>query len=280
MQELSDISIIMPTYNRAYIIKNAIQSVLNQTHKNWELIVIDDGSTDGTDAVVKEIGDDRIVYDQQSNQGAAAARNHGLELARGNWVAYLDSDNELFPNYMERMLYWLDNNPEAVFAIPRAHRTQELYENGKLVRLIDDSEDTPPGLGIKDIFMKNLHLDTNGYIHLKRLFDEGIKWDPALHAMEDWDLAMTMGEKYPEGFLYVEEVLYNYHQRYGGDGVVSNSKYSDWAITFEQIYQKHKDDKMLVGQQWYPSRVEKWQRLQKEFEEGNQPPYHLYYFQS
>lgn len=90
---------------------------------------------------------------------------------------------------------------------------------------------------------------------------------------------MSMGEKYPEGFLYVEEVLYNYHQRYGGDGVVSNSTYSDWAKTFECVYQKHKNDRMLVGQTWYPRKVEKWNRLQKEFEEGTQPPYHLYYFQ-
>lgn len=269
----------MPTYNRAYIIKGAIQSVLDQTYRDWELVIIDDGSTDDTKNVIRKINDGRIVYKKQMNQGAAAARNHGLELSRGKWIAYLDSDNELFPNYIERMLYWLGKNPKAVFAIPRAHRTQELYENGKLIKLIDDSSDTPPGLGIKDIFMKNLHLDTNGYMHLRRLFEEGITWDSKLHAMEDWDLAMTMGDKYPDGFLYVEEVLYNYHQRYGGDGIVSNSKYSDWAETFEQIYQKHKNDKMLAGQQWYPSRVEKWRRLQKEFEEGKQPPYYLYYFQ-
>jgi glycosyltransferase involved in cell wall biosynthesis len=279
MKLLPLVSVIMPTYNRAYIIRSAIQSVLDQTYKNWELIIIDDGSTDDTQKLIAEIGDDRILYQKQDNHGAAAARNHGLRLANGEWIAYLDSDNELFPNYIERMLYWLDQNPRAVFAVPRAHRTQELYEDGKLVKLIDDSGDTPPGLSLRDIFMKNLHLDTNGYIHLKRLFDEGIVWDETLHAMEDWDLAMAMGEKYPEGFLYVEEVLYNYHQRYGGDGVVSNSKYSDWALVFEQIYQKHKNDKLLAGQEWYPAKVKKWQKLQKEFEAGSQPPYYLYYFQ-
>jgi len=279
MKKQPDVSIIMPTYNRAYTIKNSIGSVLAQTYKNWELIVVDDGSTDNTKDVIEGIGDERIVYYHQKNGGAAAARNCGLSLSQGKWIAYLDSDNELFPHYLETMFSWLTTHPKAVFAIPRAHRTQELYENGKLIKLIDDSGDTPPGLGIKDIFMKNLHLDTNGYMHLKRLYDEGIRWDVSLKAMEDWDLAMTMGDKYPEGFLYVEEVLYNYHQRYGGDGIVSNSQYGDWAEVFEQIYQKHKNDKMLRGQTWYPQKVEKWARLQKEYEKGEQPPYYLYYFQ-
>lgn len=269
----------MPTYNRGYIISQAIESVRAQTYDNWELIVVDDGSTDDTKTIVDAIGDERIVYLHQENGGPAAARNVGVAHAKGKWIAYLDSDNELLPHYLETMLSWLAAHPSAVFAIPRANRTLELYENGKLVKCIDDSSDTRPGLTVKDIFMKTLHLDTNGYMHLRQLFDEGIQWDVSLEAMEDWDLAMTMGERYPDGFLYVEEVLYNYHQRYGGDGVVSNHTYSDWADVFEAIYQKHKHDKMLAGQSWYPQKKEKWLRLQQEFEAGTQPPYYLYYFQ-
>jgi len=279
MEKEPIVSIIIPTYNRAYIIRNPIESVLAQTNADWELIIVDDGSTDDTKEVVDSFGDDRIRYVYQENAGVANARNHGVSLARAKWIAYLDSDNELLPNYIERMFAWIANRPQTVFAVPRAHRTQELYENGKLVKLIDDSKDTPPGIGIKDIFNKKLHLDTNGFLHLRSLFDEGIAWDPEIKAMEDWDLAMAIGEKYPDGFLYVEEILYNYHQRYGGDGLVSNSHYKDWADIFEKIYQKHKNDTMLEGQTWYPERVEKWSRLQKEFEEGKLPPYYLYYFQ-
>lgn len=274
-----DVSIIMPTYNRAYIIKNAIDSVLGQTYQNWELIIVDDGSTDNTKQLIGSLADDRIAYYFQGKRGRAEARNVGVKRAQSTWVAYLDSDNELLPSYLSTMLEWLTKHPTAVFAVPRAHRTIELLEDGQLVQSFDTSEDTPPKLELKDIFMNRLHLDTNGLIHLKRLFDEGIRWDPALHGMEDWDLAMSIGEKYPEGFLYVEEVLYNYHQRYGGDGVVSNSTYADWADVFEYMYQKHRHDHMLEGQTWYPHKVEKWRRLQQEFENGKLPPYNQYYFQ-
>ncbi len=269
----------MPTFNRAYIIRTAVQSILDQTDPDWELLVVDDGSTDDTERVIGELHDRRIRYIKQSNQGAAAARNHGLAKARGTWIAYLDSDNEISPKYLQTMHAWLARKSHAVFAIPRAHRTLELYKDGKLVKLIDDSADTPPGLTLKDIFMLKLHLDTNGLIHHRRVYDEGIRWNTTLPAMEDWDFAMTIGEHHPDGFVYVEEVLYNYHQRFGGDGVVSNSTYGTWADVFEQMYELHKQDKLLEGQTWNPARVKKWRARQHAFEAGKLPPYHLYYFQ-
>lgn len=273
------VSIIMPTYNRGYMICGAIESVQAQTYQNWELLVVDDGSTDNTAALFGTKTDPRIRYIQQQNAGAAAARNHGLSISRGTWVSYLDSDNELLPHYLETMLAWITQNPHTVFAAPRAHRTLELYREGKLIQTIDDSADTPPGLTLRDVFMKNLHFDTNGFMHLRSLYDEGIRWDETLGAMEDWDIAMTIGEKYPHGFLYVEEVLYNYHQRYGGDGLVSSKTYSDWADIFESIYRKHRHNPLLAGQKWYPAKVQKWRKLQREFETGKLPPYYLYYFQ-
>ena len=276
------VSFVMPTYNRAGMIVAAIESIRAQTENNWELIVVDDASTDNTKAVIAALDDARIRYYRLAkNGGAGAARNKGVSLARGTWVAYLDSDNELFPEYTKTMLSWLDTHPQAVFAIPRAHRTEELWQDDKLVKIIDDSEDTPPSLTLKDIFMKKLNVDTNGFIHLRSVFDNpDIRWDTILrHGLEDWDLALQIGERYPNGFLYVPVVLYHYHQRYGGDGVVSNSTYSDWADTLEYIYQKHKNDSMLVGQDWYPAKVQKWRKRQADYEAGKLPPYYLHRFQ-
>lgn len=268
----------MPTYNRGYCIKNTIASVQAQTATNWLLFIVDDGSTDDTKNLILSLNDPRITYTYQQNAGPAAARNTALKLAQTKWVAYLDSDNELLPEFIATMLEELAAHPHAVFAIPQAHRTLELYENGTLVRIVDDSKDTPPGITLKDIYMQKLHFDTNGFVHLRSLYDEGIRWDESLPAMEDWDIAMTIGAKYPDGFLYVEKVLYNYHQRYGSDGLVSSKTYGDWADVFEQMYQKHKHDALLVGQQWHPAKVQKWRALQKDYELGKLPPYHLYYF--
>ena len=88
------VSIIMPSYNTAKYIGEAIQSVLNQSYQTWELIIIDDCSTDDTDRVVKTFNDSRIKYIKNNrNVGAATSRNYALKKATGKWIAFLDSDD-------------------------------------------------------------------------------------------------------------------------------------------------------------------------------------------
>jgi glycosyltransferase involved in cell wall biosynthesis len=87
------VSVVIPTYNRAGTVPRAIESVLAQTVTDLEVIVVDDGSSDNTDTVLREIFGDRIRYYAQANQGASVARNKGVEVARGDWIAFLDSDD-------------------------------------------------------------------------------------------------------------------------------------------------------------------------------------------
>ena len=88
------VSIIMPSYNTAPYIRETIQSVLDQTYQNWELIIVDDCSTDNTDEVVASIKDKRIRYlKNEKNSGAAVSRNRSLSEAKGRWIAFLDSDD-------------------------------------------------------------------------------------------------------------------------------------------------------------------------------------------
>src|SRR6476659_9169501 len=98
------VSIIIPTYNRGYILPVAIQSVLTQTNGSWELLVVDDGSTDDTEKAIETFQDSRIRYFKQENRGQAVARNAGLEKAKGDWIAFLDSDNELLPDFIDEAL--------------------------------------------------------------------------------------------------------------------------------------------------------------------------------
>src|SRR5216684_2095663 len=87
------VSVVIPNYNRAAKVQNAIQSVLLQTFSDLEVIVVDDGSSDGTGRILGETYGDRIRYCFQTNQGASVARNRGIEEARGEWIAFLDSDD-------------------------------------------------------------------------------------------------------------------------------------------------------------------------------------------
>ncbi len=95
-------SIILPTLDRAYIIERAIDSVLNQTFNDWELIIIDDGSTDRTAEVIKKYtqSDKRINYNHQENKGLPVARNVGIDLAKGSYICLLDSDDEYLNNHL------------------------------------------------------------------------------------------------------------------------------------------------------------------------------------
>jgi len=105
-------SIIVPTYNRAHLIKKAIQSVLAQTVTDWELIIIDDGSTDNTKEVAFGFGDKRILYGHQENKGRSVARNAGLHHARGEWICFLDSDDWYLEDHLEAFERAIEEQPE------------------------------------------------------------------------------------------------------------------------------------------------------------------------
>lgn len=110
------VSVIIPTYNRAHLIKRSVESVLNQTYKNLELIIVDDGSTDNTKEIIDSINDNRIVYVKQKNQGACAARNKGIDTAKGKYIAFQDSDDAWLLNKLEIQIQKLkENNADVVF---------------------------------------------------------------------------------------------------------------------------------------------------------------------
>lgn len=110
MDEL--VSIIMPSYNTANFISESIESVLRQTYANWEMIIVDDCSTDKTDEVVKPyLNDSRIVYIKNSkNRGAAVSRNCALREAKGKWIAFLDSDDLWMPEKLEKQISFMKEN--------------------------------------------------------------------------------------------------------------------------------------------------------------------------
>lgn len=113
MEYINDlVSIIMPSYNTGKFIKESIQSVLNQTHKNWELIIVDDCSTDNTDEKIADfLCDERIKYfKNKKNSGAAVSRNKALKEANGKWIAFLDSDDLWHPEKLALQLEFMKEN--------------------------------------------------------------------------------------------------------------------------------------------------------------------------
>lgn len=105
------VSIIMPSWNTGKFIAESIQSVINQTYKNWELIIVDDCSTDNTDEIVNNYTDKRIIYIKNSkNMGAALTRNKALQNASGTWIAFLDSDDLWTNDKLEKQIKFMKSN--------------------------------------------------------------------------------------------------------------------------------------------------------------------------
>jgi len=110
------ISVIIPTYNHGSVVGEAIQSVLEQTLSDYEIIVVDDGSTDNTREVVRSFSDKRIRYVYQENRGRSSARNHAISLAQGKYVAFLDSDDLFLPTKLEKQVACMEKNPNVLLS--------------------------------------------------------------------------------------------------------------------------------------------------------------------
>ena len=116
-KEKPTVSVIIPTYNRAKLLPRAIKSVLNQTFKDFEVIIVDDGSTDNTEEVINEFQkhNKRIKYIRhEKNKGAAAARNTGIKIAQGEYIAFQDSDDEWLPNKLEKQMEIFESAPAEI----------------------------------------------------------------------------------------------------------------------------------------------------------------------
>ena len=114
MNSSPTVSLVMPAYNAAETLRSSVQSLLEQTFTDWEAIIVDDGSTDNTLAVLRELErlDPRIHVYVQTNQRQGAARNKGLSLSRGRYIAFLDADDIALPERFQRQVAYLDENPE------------------------------------------------------------------------------------------------------------------------------------------------------------------------
>lgn len=119
------VSVVIPTYNRAYCIEQTLETVLKQTYADYEIIVVDDGSSDHTFELMKRYAD-KVRYIYQPNAGVSAARNTGIREAQADWIAFLDSDDEWFPEKLKLQMYDLNANPGAI-----AHMVDVLISDQK-----------------------------------------------------------------------------------------------------------------------------------------------------
>ncbi|HSF47792.1 MAG TPA: glycosyltransferase, partial [Burkholderiales bacterium] len=180
-------SIIMPVFNRERYLAEAIDSVLKQSYADWELLVVDDGSVDASPSIVDRfcLRDSRIRGVHQQNQGAAAARNRGVEMATAQWLCYLDSDDVWFPDTLASFARYLDSHPAAQFIYGFRHR----LEQSKVTRLSAKYASSPTGP--RELFQK-MFLHPMSVCHRRKLIERVGGFDEKLPLSEDYDLFLRM----------------------------------------------------------------------------------------
>lgn len=203
---MSVFSVVIPSFNRAYCLSRAIESVLEQSFSNFELIVVDDGSTDETEELVSSyLVDSRVRYFKTENQGVSRARNFGVEQARGEYLAFLDSDDQWLPNKLQLQMSFLEAHPEC-----RVVHGEEIWIRRE-VRVNPMKKHKKSG---GDIFKKATRfccMSPSTIVIKKDFFQQRGGFDENFPVCEDYDLWLRLCFDQDVGFI--SEFLI---KKYGG----------------------------------------------------------------
>ena len=184
-------SVVVPTYNRADLITKTLQSLLCQQYTNYEIIVVDDGSTDNTEAAVKSLDNRRIIYIKKNNAERAAARNYGAAMAKGEYINFFDSDDLAYPNHLSEAVKTIDQNEKPAWF----HLSYALAgPSGGVIR--NASSYNTPTLNKK--LMEGNILSCNGvFIKKDILLANPFNEDRELSASEDYELWCRLAARFP-----------------------------------------------------------------------------------
>lgn len=244
------VSVVIPTYNRANLIVETIVSALGQSFSDREIIVVDDGSTDHTPEVLKPF-EDQIIYIRQPNSGPAKARNTGIRMAKGKYIAFLDSDDLWLPEKLELQYQALEQNPQQglVFTdvmwfsdgevmVPSLRERYQLHTGEVFEKLLFDN-----WIATSSVLVKKECLEQVGG------FDE----DPRITFVEDWNLWIRLARHYQFGMVEKALVKRRYHPHRLG---LTNPEKQFKAIFYnlgklQKLHPELKEKADLFNQKYY-----------------------------
>jgi len=232
-------SIVIPVYNKGNFVGETLKSVLEQTFTDFEIILINDGSTDNSEAVIQTFQDDRIRYFSRTNEGVAKARNFGMEKAKSDFICFLDADDFWYPNFLATMHSYTQKLPEQkVFACAIEIETQykTLVPNYSIVKNADYK--------VVDFFeasQKECVLWTSSVVIHKSVFENVGHFDIMVKKGEDTELWIRIGLQY--SVVFVWKILAKYV--YDKSGVSRNLTYFFEPYTFEKYTLEEKKNPKL-----------------------------------
>jgi glycosyltransferase involved in cell wall biosynthesis len=242
-QSNPEVSVILPTYNRAHLVGRAILSVLNQTYRDFELIVVDDASIDDTRRVTESFDDERIEYIRHGdNRGAAAARNTGIEASRGEYIAFQDSDDEWLPEKLERQMRAFKGAPPKIGVVYSSfwqvrERDRRLWPPRlrKLANVIPSKTRRLEG-DVHHALLRGNFVTTQAAVVRRTCLERAGLFDERLPRFQDWELWLRISRHYH--FKYIDEPLVLVY--YTPDSISASR--SNVVRAFELVLEKHNEE--------------------------------------
>lgn len=238
------VSIVIPTYNREKYIERAIRSILQQTYNHYEIIIVDDGSTDGTQEIIRNLEriENRIRYIKlDENQGPAHARNVGMQEAKYDYIAFLDSDDEWLPNKLElQMKKMMESSEETALIFCRMGG----IDRGGVNRFVCPDESIKKEILEGNIFWSLLYANVIGTpsILIRRDCVERVGgFKESLMCLEDWEWVLRIAKKWRIGF--VDEILVEVHKLPGSVSM----NYPGYLITRCYLVSLYREEMIRCG---------------------------------
>jgi GT2 family glycosyltransferase/Flp pilus assembly protein TadD len=258
------VSVIIPTLNRPAMLDEAIQSVLRQTFPDFEIIVINDAGVDVGNVIEKYNPKRQIIYLQHnSNRGMAAARNTGIKVARGKYIAYLDDDDVYYPDHLETLINFLESSEYKV-AYTDAFRAFQTFQNGQYITI---KKDVPYSFDFDyERILKENFIPVLCIIHEKSCLDSVGMFDETLRAHEDWDLWMRMSRLFK--FAHIKKVTCEFSWRQDGSSMTFGRK-GDMETTRQIVFQR---GQKLLKEGYYEPKIMKLQ-INADYEYKNIKPF-------
>ncbi len=225
------ISVVIPAYNAAQTVGRAIDSVLAQTRPADEVFVIDDGSSDGTAEVIRSYGD-KVTLIQQQNAGVSVARNAGIEAATGDWIAFLDSDDEWLPEKLQCQTEHLQRNPDLAWTYANLYKKEgqdecvEAHTSPRTAKLLAGGEIFDDYL---EAFVNQAFAWTGTVMVRRDIFDTVGDFKPGMKRAQDTDVWFRIAYQFPK-VGYISTPLAIYHMDTPGSSIKINDQV-DVAVT-------------------------------------------------
>ena len=230
------ISIIVPTFNRPLMLLEALDSIMKQTYTNFEIIVVNDDGVSVESEIKKFDKKKKIIYVvHNKNQDQASARNTGLKIARGKYIAYLDDDDIYYPEHLETLLSFLESTSYKV-AYSDAYRAHQI-KRGDSYEIV--KRDVPYSIDFsKDLLLVQNIAPVQCFMHEKSCIEEVGFFDSTFTPHEDWEFWIRMSQKF--NFKHIKSITSEFRSRVDGSNMTSGRR-NDFLRTMEIIYKKYEN---------------------------------------